>query len=347
MRPLEAEGDKKLKKIPMVDDSRGKLDGVDWREQYEKFGEPNVEGLMPVMSAGKWGIVDKHGNEVVSPKYEFIDKPSSQGFAVMKFVDRYGLVNVKNGVEVVPPEYSRVWSPDNNGVLSAELPAGSGEQYHYYNMQGERVTWDGQPLEIGGVSKAVEAKAGKALEPVVVSKKPNVPAWHSRFDKVGQLWWKRHVVQKGGKFGFVSENGLSVTQPKYDDVKNPHYEFPWVKVGKKWGIVNKFGKEIVPPKYDLVGNVWEGLACVQNSGRWGYVNIEGVEIVPPRYDEVTDFDKGFAKVRLGKKWRRINIRGEFVYADGAVYESQTFEDVPDVKNDTSISSLLLGLKSVE
>lgn len=292
------------------------------------------DDIWAIRTQSGWGLMNAKTSEILlAPKYDSFGDGPRGSFLRPKLGGKEGMIDLDRMVEVVPPEYFRVYPPDN-GVITAELSVNFGGEAHYYNMDGKRVTWNGQPLEIGDVSKVGAAKVGDTLEPVVVSKKPNVSAWHSRFDKVGQLWWKRHVVQKGGKFGFVSENGLTVTQPKYDDVRNPHYEFPWVKVGKKWGIVNKFGKEIVPPKYDVVGNVWDDLAVVQNNGKWGYVNTEGVEIVPPRYDAVTDFRNGFAKVMFGKKLYRINVKGEFVYADGAVYESQTFEEAPDVKTPT-------------
>jgi len=66
------------------------------------------EGLRGVQLNGKWGFIDKNGNEVIPLKYEGAES-FSEGLAVVKFKGKWGVVD-RNDLQVVPFKYDIAFS---------------------------------------------------------------------------------------------------------------------------------------------------------------------------------------------------------------------------------------------
>ena len=66
------------------------------------------EGLAGVEINGKWGFIDKRGNEVIPCKYDYSNNGYffSEGLAGVKLNEKCGFID-KKGKEVVPCKYDR------------------------------------------------------------------------------------------------------------------------------------------------------------------------------------------------------------------------------------------------
>lgn len=77
---------------------------------YNGYAKVNIgfkfDMLHGVTNAGKWGLIDKSGNYVVQPIYDEITK-IEYDVAIVRLDDKYGFVNLKNGV-TVEPEYDKI-----------------------------------------------------------------------------------------------------------------------------------------------------------------------------------------------------------------------------------------------
>jgi len=82
-----------------------KLATEEWRGKYDSVGDFS-EGLAQVELNGKWGYVNKQGEEVVPVKYDSL-RYFSEGLAIVKLNNRCGFIN-EQGEEVVPPKYDEV-----------------------------------------------------------------------------------------------------------------------------------------------------------------------------------------------------------------------------------------------
>jgi hypothetical protein len=77
---------------------------------------------------GKWGIIDRHGEFVVTPRYEYIG-PYRDGLALFGLGEgnhrRYGFLN-KNGSEMIPPVFHDAkefsWPQPESATFGATLP---------------------------------------------------------------------------------------------------------------------------------------------------------------------------------------------------------------------------------
>ena len=128
------------------------------------------------------------------------------------------------------------------------------------------------------------------------------------------------IVEKGGKYGFVDKTGTVKVPIEYDRAYRFFYGLAKVMKGGKWGFVDKAGAVIVPIEYDDVYDFSEGLAKVRKGGKWGYVDNDGAERVPREYDYIDEFSEGLARVKKGRKWG-------FVDKNGAVIVPIEYDDV--------------------
>ena len=76
------------------------------------------EGLASVKLNGKWGAIDRSGNEIVPIKYDNVWS-FSEGLASVKLNGSWGVID-KYGNEVVPIEYDEIWS-FSEGLASVKL----------------------------------------------------------------------------------------------------------------------------------------------------------------------------------------------------------------------------------
>jgi len=266
------------------------------------YAENFSEGMACVKLNGKYGFINKLGQEIIPLKYDFVAGKFNKGMAGVELNGKYVYVN-KLGQEIVPPKYDFVWE-FNEGMAIVELNGKHG----YVNKLGQEIV----PLKYDDVRNFKEGMAwvqlnekwgyiNKLGEEIVPLKYDNAGYFNE-----GMAW-----VQLNEKWGYINKLGEEIVPLKYDYAENFSEGMACVKLNGKYGFVNKLGQEIVPLKYDFVA--WEfneGMAGVKLNGKWGYINQQGEEIVPPKYTDTYSFNEGLAGVVLNRKRGYINQQGE-------------------------------------
>lgn len=138
------------------------------------------------------------------------------------------------------------------------------------------------------------------------------------------------AVERGGKWGFIDENGKEIIPIIYDSVQKAFDDsrIIWADRNGKMGFIDINGSVVFPFKYDLifpmdykrisvyneqVGLHYDGRGIMARLNRkFGFVDITGEEIIPLKYDRVLFFRGGYAPVKLNDKWGIINKKGEEV-----------------------------------
>lgn len=98
-------------KYGLIDNTGKELTSLKWHDAYDKV-DYFKNGLLPVQKAGKWGMLNVKGTEVIPTKYDF-DKVRyfhhvfAEGFAPMQRDGKWGIVSGA-GEEVVPFEYEKI-----------------------------------------------------------------------------------------------------------------------------------------------------------------------------------------------------------------------------------------------
>ncbi|MCL1808429.1 MAG: WG repeat-containing protein [Clostridiales bacterium] len=298
------------------------------------------EGMAAVMLDGKWGFIDKAGNEVVPPEYEVV-RQFSEGMAAVKSGDwrtgKWGFID-KAGNVAVPFSYDGAGS-FSDGLARVTIDGKCG----YIDKNGDVAI----PLEydsagdfseglaavnVGAVNHGFDYteggkwgfidKEGRMVVPTIYDGLHLVPTtdgnlsvdgYHEGFAAV------MTIVENKGKWGFIDRTGDVVVPVEYEAVFpfsdgmaliaiNIFYDYI------DFAVVDSSGTEIVQPsKFNLINNYAEGLAAVRNDiwvdGKWGFIDKVGNEILPFEYDEVgVGFSEGLAAVSVGEHNENGSIR---------------------------------------
>ena len=191
------------------------------------------EGFAAVELDGKWGFVNKQGEEVVPCKYDDVEE-FSEGFAQVELNGKSGFVN-EQGEEVVPCKYDDV-EEFSEGFASVKLNG----KWSFVNKQGEEVV----PCKYDYVAGFSEGFASVELNGKwgLVNKQGEevVPC---KYDYVYTFSEGFAQVKLDGKWGFVNEQGEEVVPCKYDYVGYFSEGFAKVELDGKWGKVNTRGEE--------------------------------------------------------------------------------------------------------
>lgn len=86
---------------------------------------------------GKYGFIDKHGNEIIPPQYNFAHG-FSNGLASVCLNFRYGFID-KSGNEVVPIKYASTHGGFSDGLAGVEICTRKGLLYSFVDLQGNEV----------------------------------------------------------------------------------------------------------------------------------------------------------------------------------------------------------------
>ncbi|MEM8719709.1 MAG: WG repeat-containing protein [Cyanobacteria bacterium P01_G01_bin.39] len=271
-------------------------------------------GLAAVKKYGKWGYIDKKGNEVIPFQYD--DAWSfREGLAavkqdtVLEGDGKWGYID-KKGNEIIPFKFNSS-GEFYNGLLSV-----SKKQYQY--------------------SKYSERKYGyvnKKGQVVISYKFDQARDFHEGLAAVKLLveyrWYKRGKFYN--KWGFINKKGREVIPFQFDQAWNFCEGLAAIQRDDKWGFINSYGNQIIPCQYNDVRSFKEGLAAVrkdgffEGDGKWGYIDKTGRELIPGQFYDARDFSEGLAAVKNDDGWLYIDKTGKQVTFTGFYY-AQDFSE---------------------
>ena len=275
-----------------------------------------------------WGFINKKGEMVVEPRFEFINSGGfNEGLAGVsvhtKYPEKYGLINGyinQKGKMVIQPKFESV-SDFCNGLAAVAIKNAEGKRkYGVIDKDGNYViqphydsvyVWDwmyeGLTLVMLDDKKVYIDKNGK-----MIIDPQGMPVKKEYINDNPLL-----VIKQGDKYGY-SSNGKTVIKPEFDEatdfLSSKHYPCPYakVKINSKYGFIDKTGKYIINPQYDELDWFREGFAGVKIDGKWGFVDFFGTVVIKPVYDSVCWFSDGLAVVSIKKRYGAINKMGQYV-----------------------------------
>ena len=89
--------------------------------------------------------------------------------------------------------------------------------------------------------------------------------------------------EKGGKWGFVSNEGKEIIAFRYERALAFAEGRAAVRLKEKWGFIDESGK-IVTEMYDNVGSFSEGLVAVCKNEKVGFIDRDGKVVIPLKYE---------------------------------------------------------------
>ena len=262
----------------------------------EASSKPRV--LFPVDVEGKYGYIDKTGQIVIEPKFNYAED-FSEGLAIFRIGDdetgSFGYIDT-TGKIVIKPRFK--------GAVSFS---------------------EGVAIADDGKGKGVIDKSGKYIFRLKL--KTGEAEGFSEGLAATSLGWKDNY---GDYYGFIDKKGKVIIPGKYHRARNFSEGLAAVeeygKGQKRWGksgYIDKKDQWAIAPQYFNAGDFKEGLAPVYpEKHKCGYIDKKGSWVVQPFFETCRSFSEGLAAVKINNKFGYIDKKGEviispkFTNADG-------------------------------
>ena len=198
-------------------------------------GWPFNEEMAVVQSNGKWGYINKQGQEVIPLKYDDVGG-FSEGMAAVTSNGKCGYIN-KQGQEIIPLIYDEAW-PFSEGMA---VVASNGK-YGYINKQGQEIT----PFKYDGVGSFNEEMAALSSngEWGYIDKQGQeiIPF---KYDFVFDFSEGIAVVISNGEWGYVNKQGQEIIPCRYDLASNFCNGLALVQKGNTCYFINTQGEQVL------------------------------------------------------------------------------------------------------
>lgn len=198
------------------------------------------EGLARVKLNGKYGFIDKAGNEIIPFKYDSA-RVFTEGLAAVQLNSKWGYIN-KMGIDVIPISlnYNQVdcffegracvTSNGKRGYIDKTGEVIIPLKYHNANSFSEGLAC----VELNGKYGFID-KTGKEIIPL-------------KYDWAGYFYdglaWVSVGESENGKFGFIDKTGKEVIALKYDRASSFSKGKAKVKLNGEWFYIDKNGNRV-------------------------------------------------------------------------------------------------------
>lgn len=284
-----------------------------------------VRPLRPIVSGGKWGLIDLKGKLIVGPCFDSIGGDFGQRLIRMKAGDKWGYLDTLGDI-VIEPKYDmafdfadglaavsidgKVGFIDENGqvVIAPVFRAAHSfcEGLAAVRIDAGKPSPSEEPDQQWGF---IDSSGKMVIEPV--------------FSAAASFSDGRACVILPGQIGlyYINGGGEIVAGP-FDWAGPFSVEIAGLaKVGLHqsdgpvlYGFLNTSGTFIFRPVYEALGPLQDGLApaAVRIEGRrkHGFVDVEGSVVIPMKFDDARPFFEGLAAVCIGDKWGFVDRHGD-------------------------------------
>lgn len=207
------------------------------------------EGLAPFYvlndkNEAKWGFVDKKGNVVINPQFEFASSFRNGLAAVANEKEKFGFID-KNGLYVINPQFDNVGTFSDNGLAAFR----SGDKWGFIDKKGKYVInpqfeyasnfFDGKAIvKQNGKCGYINTKGNFVINP--------------QFDNCGEFIYGEKIaaIIMDDKVGFIDEKGKYVINPQFERCSIFIDGMAFASSGENYGIINKKGNYIVNPQFE-------------------------------------------------------------------------------------------------
>lgn len=205
------------------------------------------EGLAVAVLYEKSGYIDKSGEFVIAPQFDFCYPFRSEIAVVM---------DTKRNLQLI----------DKNGNLFEYIDENIGNRKIFL------------PIETYPGAFKTENGSGRLNDKNDTIIPPN-------YLSTGNLSDGMHVIQaKNEKWGAYDYKGNLIIEPQFDYLWHFYEGFANFSLNKKYGFVNKKGEIIIEPKFDYASRFNKGVAYVELDGKAGFIDKNGKVVIPLIYE---------------------------------------------------------------
>ena len=197
------------------------------------------EGLARVIVDQKWGYIDKTGNTVIEPKFQF-GSSFSQGLAVVQFEEKMGYVDQSGRFVIEPQPYESVSGMFFEGLAVVKKDNKVG----FIDKTGLTVI-DFEYDEVKGFSEGMAAV--RLEDKWGFINKDGEPVINYQFEEVKGFSEGLSGVKANEKWGFIDATGKTVVPHKFDVIDDFSKGIAKVSIDEKYGYIDKDGIYVWEP----------------------------------------------------------------------------------------------------
>lgn len=253
----------------------------------------------------RYGYINEDGKTVIPLTYEY-SYEFSEGKAAVVINNKFGFIN-KQGQFLLTPKFDFLFvdeSEDENEGESLFFPSLDSSKFVNGLAPFLKVI-EGNP-KFGFITSNGEVRISTIYDRVD-NFSENLARVGIKY--TGKPINYRIIANGGNLFGFIDEKGKEIIPVRYEFAESFSEGLAVACIDGKCGFIDQKGVEVIPLKYEWVYSFKNGLAPVKNNEKYGFVNKNGEEIILPRFDGISHFALGVAFVEVNNKIGFINKTG--------------------------------------
>ena len=287
-------------------------------KSYDRIAPFNGDHFV-VKNQRYYGALARDGKEIISCVYDSIVQHQGDRL-VVRFHGDYGIIDMKENW-LTPP------SPRRQHLLAADrYLQRNGNTWYLKAYDGTIIYFTDNPLvalDIYLVETTSDGGVWKIdMDGRIISRQmpPTEP-----FEAILEETEGLRGIKKGGRFGFVDNQGRLRIANRYEGIKPFHEGLAAVKILGKWGFVDHGEKLVIQPVHDDVSAFRDGIAVVMQNGKYGLINKAGQVVLPVRYEAINPLATGRFELKNG------NLKG-LADKDGRLVFAPKFTEIKDLDN---------------
>lgn len=296
-----------------------------------------------IQSAGKWGFMDRQGQLVVPPQYDFIysdilSQPA-QGLFVFQQGEKMGVYQSYEG-EIIPALYDQIqigekgyfeiWEDGNIGLLDPDgqlllepefkelLRLDSGlYKVKQDSMWGIWSSHNGHIIPPSFFSIELSSwghligRTGSGFSVWDTSGRALLDSFPYPLIPLSAKTFSFEGSDNSGDIGLLSTNGEIVLPPQLHAVQ----PFPPQIIGHRdslFGLFSDQGRQLLPLQYEKIQREGNALFWIKQKGLWGLADTSGKVLIEPVFFLKGRFRGPVAVVSQSGRYGLINRKGEFL-----------------------------------
>lgn len=315
---------------------------------YDAIGEFKKYGYAVMQRAGRVGLLNESGKEVVLPKYDDLKVLDSTMVAVMDQGE--WLVIDLHGKIILPKGYDRVeiWSDDflaytkkqrwgivnrkGREILQADFDEISIEEKHFVTRKSNELgvfDQDGKQVlpnlasEIRFFSDSlIFYRKGSQWGAVNAGGVEQIAPRFDSFERLSPRFIK--LISDSKSFVYSLACRRIITKGYFDDFYPLTRQLLIVKRKRQLGLIDQCGSPVLPIQYDEIQTYGPEYFRVNQGGRWGVVAKSGSPIIELKYDYIAPLRSKVGLVKNNGKFGVVNYDGEEVVTP--VFDRIVLED---------------------
>ncbi len=270
---------------------------VSWivsKNSYDTFEKISNEHWI-VSKAGKYGIINTSGKEVIPVKYDAVLPPSPNGYIPVSLSRKWGILSMSNRFTVpLTYKYEKIY-PFKDGLFRVVV----NKKFGF--IDGEGNMWispqyaQARDCSEGMVPVVIRDKWGVLDNKEVLKAQPY-------YESVSDFKNGSAIVKEGSKWNLINKEGKPLHSIPFDKIVATKYERYLLYKNNKLGLADKNGEEALAPKYDAIEELGDNKIKVKKDGLYGVLDYNE-NIVLPIENDVVIYDAATGNFFAGKKGR--------------------------------------------